>query len=399
MEENKSLVLSEWEKPEVLRKRIVKMLEIQKDVMKRGVDYDVIPGCKKPSLLKPGGELLMVTFRLSDRITFTKTLEDDGGISYEVITNIHTQGSDVYLGCGVGCASTNEEKYKWRKAVCPEEYNETDDHLKRTKWFKGDKWHDNQPYKVQQVRTNAADVANTVLKMAKKRSKLDGVMSTTAASRIYTQDIEDMAGDLQEMLKDEPTTDNPKTIITPTTEVKQAVTSKNKTERAMPSDEERKKGCLVSEKQGYFLIGQLKNNGVSEKDFLAFTKKKSVFFITWSERSKHNLKALLNVIKEQPEFFKQKKDVKKAPQQPVEVEEVHVVEKAKEMPVLDQETFLLGVEAMVKDSNFKDIGDAEFALQLTLGYEHFKDVKANAGEQQSVYAFLNTHIQPDQAGA
>jgi hypothetical protein len=37
-----------------------------------------------------------------------------------------------------------------------------------------------------------ADTFNTVLKMAKKRAYVDGILSATAASDIFTQDIEDM---------------------------------------------------------------------------------------------------------------------------------------------------------------------------------------------------------------
>src|SRR5690606_22905756 len=43
-----------------------------------------------------------------------------------------------------------------------------------------------------QVRTNPADVANTILKMAKKRAQVDAVITATAASDIFTQDIEDL---------------------------------------------------------------------------------------------------------------------------------------------------------------------------------------------------------------
>jgi hypothetical protein len=40
-----------------------------------------------------------------------------------------------------------------------------------------------------------ADTYNTVLKMAKKRAYIDGILSATAASDIFTQDIEDFPED------------------------------------------------------------------------------------------------------------------------------------------------------------------------------------------------------------
>jgi hypothetical protein len=51
---------------------------------------------------------------------------------------------------------------------------------------------DGRTEKKKQVRTNPADVANTILKMAKKRAQVDAVITATAASDIFTQDIEDL---------------------------------------------------------------------------------------------------------------------------------------------------------------------------------------------------------------
>jgi hypothetical protein len=86
------------------------------------------------------------------------------------------------LGEGIGECSSNEEKYKWRKAY-DEEWNATPENRRRIKFGK---------YKDKQVRTEPADVANTILKMAKKRAQVDAVITCTAASDIFTQDIEDL---------------------------------------------------------------------------------------------------------------------------------------------------------------------------------------------------------------
>jgi hypothetical protein len=49
-----------------------------------------------------------------------------------------------------------------------------------------------------QIRTEPADVANTVLKMAKKRAQIDLTLTATAASDIFTQDVEDIPDELRE---------------------------------------------------------------------------------------------------------------------------------------------------------------------------------------------------------
>jgi len=83
-----------------------------------------------------------------------------------------------------------EEKYKWRKPVCDQEFDEAPEDRKRLVWKKG---YDNKPdYQLKQVRTQPADLANTILKMANKRSLVAAVLNTTAASDIFTQDIEDI---------------------------------------------------------------------------------------------------------------------------------------------------------------------------------------------------------------
>ena len=100
-----------------------------------------------------------------------------------------SQQSGSFLGAGVGECSSNEEKYRWKKAVCDEEWDETPEDRKRNVWKKGYKKPNHQ---VKQVRTNSADVANTILKMAKKRALVDAVLTITAASDIFEQDIEDL---------------------------------------------------------------------------------------------------------------------------------------------------------------------------------------------------------------
>ena len=89
-------------------------------------------------------------------------------------------------GIGIGEASSDEEKYKWRRAVNDAEFNTTPASRRREKHGRG---YDGKPdYTIPQVRTNPADQANTVLKMAKKRSYTDLALTATAASEVFTQD-------------------------------------------------------------------------------------------------------------------------------------------------------------------------------------------------------------------
>jgi len=172
-----------------IRKQVNMLQDVMQSVMKKGSHYDVIPGAgDKPVLLKPGAEKIMMTFQLSGEPEITD-LSDEDSVRYRVKYRlISPSGRD--LGSGTGQCSTNEEKYKWRAAVCQEEFDETDSDRKRVKWRKGGRGR--PPYKVNQVRTEPEDLANTVLKMAVKRAMTAAVLQVTAASDMFEQDIEEL---------------------------------------------------------------------------------------------------------------------------------------------------------------------------------------------------------------
>lgn len=162
--------------------------EVMKAVMTPQVHYGTVPGCgDKPTLLKPGAEKIASTFRLAIE-PVVEDLSSGDEIRYRVSAKVTSQVNGAYLGSGIGEASTNEEKYKWRKVVSAAEWEATPEDRKRVKYARD--------YTTQQIRTNPSDVANTVLKMAKKRALIDAVLTITAASDCFTQDIEDLPEEL-----------------------------------------------------------------------------------------------------------------------------------------------------------------------------------------------------------
>ena len=169
-----------------IRAQVNRIQEVMKEVMQKGTHYGVVPGCgDKPTLLKAGAEKLMMTFRLAVDPEI-EDLSDSCVRRYRVKTRVTAQIDGTYLGSCVGECSSDEEKYSWREAVCKEEFEATDPSLRREKWKR------NLKAPLLQVHTNPADVANTILKMAKKRSLVDAVLTVTGASDIFTQDIEDI---------------------------------------------------------------------------------------------------------------------------------------------------------------------------------------------------------------
>jgi hypothetical protein len=169
-----------------VRAQVNLMQDVMAEVMRDGTHYGTIPGTKSKSLYKAGAEKLMATFRLAGDPEVTD-LSKDGEIAYRVKVRLSTANGQ-FIGAGIGECSSSEEKYSWRLAVCDEEFDETPENRRRIKFSK----YQGRVEKKRQVRTNPADVANTILKMAKKRAQVDAVITATAASDIFTQDIEDL---------------------------------------------------------------------------------------------------------------------------------------------------------------------------------------------------------------
>lgn len=170
--------------------------EVMRAVMKPEVHYGKIPGTDKPTLYKAGAEVLCMVFRIADTYEVTDMSTPDI-VRYRVnCIGVH-QGSGTVMGSGLGEASSGEEKYKWRKAVCKEEFDETPANMRRVKHARGK---GGTTYKQEQIRTEPADLANTILKMANKRAKMAMVLNVTAASDCFAQDLEDMDDALRDHL-------------------------------------------------------------------------------------------------------------------------------------------------------------------------------------------------------
>ena len=151
-----------------VRQQVNQIQYLMKEVLKPGEHYGAVPGCgKKPTLLQPGAEKISFMFHLVPTYEVRRYDMAGGHREYEVKCTLTSRDTGEVMGEGVGTCSTMESKYRYR-----------------SKWVNGSKVREENP--------DIADTWNTVLKIAKKRANVDAVKSTTAASDIFTQDIEDM---------------------------------------------------------------------------------------------------------------------------------------------------------------------------------------------------------------
>ncbi len=165
-------------------------------LMKEGFHFGVIPGCgKKPSLLKPGAELLSALFRLGVEYTVEEKDLPGGHKEYRITSTLYQLPNKIFIGQGVGSCSTMESKYQFRwentGEKLPKEYWEDHDNQA----IGGDQFAPRKTSKGWKIfkkkeHDNPADYYNTALKIGKKRAHVDAILTATAASDIFTQDEE-----------------------------------------------------------------------------------------------------------------------------------------------------------------------------------------------------------------
>jgi hypothetical protein len=178
--------------------------QLFKDKMKDGVHYGIIEGTQKPSLWQPGAELLAFAFRLRPEAAPGKPVVEveirpDGHlVAVATVMVTHIQTGEVW-GTGTALCSTMETKYAFRNSNLPIppaywELSKTDKAAALKLLPPDSKVKKvNQKWVAQQrsPNPNLADSFNTCIVMAKKRAFVQAVRGATAASDIFTIDVED----------------------------------------------------------------------------------------------------------------------------------------------------------------------------------------------------------------
>ncbi len=235
-----------------------KIIEIKNKAMKEGVHFGIIPGCQKPSLWKPGAEKMCQAFRLKPE--FETTSRDDpnrtvnwkkwdyknkkeiegttrGYIEYDSrCTLIHIPTGEVYAKNVSASCNNFESRYR---------------------------------------SLNPNDVKNTLTKMSEKRSLVAAVLIGTAASDIFTQDIEDIPqllnGDSEPLSNED--NERPKNKRDESTEVRTA-----------------------SERQVAYIKKLIKKKNITEKGFI---KEWEDYFESWDDIPFNIVNDILEWIREQ----------------------------------------------------------------------------------------------------
>jgi len=185
---------------------------LMKTHMTEGEHYGVIEGTKKPSLYKAGAEKICLIFQFTPRFETTERDLPGGHREYRTKCSLYTRAGLLMAECDAVC-STMESRYRYRNSErkCPkceqptiikgrEEYGGGWICFAKkggcgAKFRDGDQSIEGQqPGKIEHP--DPADYFNTAIKMSNKRAFVGAVLFATAASDIFTQDIEDMPEEL-----------------------------------------------------------------------------------------------------------------------------------------------------------------------------------------------------------
>lgn len=153
--------------------KIAGFQSIIKQTLKEGHDYGIIRGTSRQTLLKAGAEKIIMLLGLRSEFEVVEQIRDyeKGFFAYEVCCRLYKD--EVKITEGLGHCNTKENKY---------------------------------------VKLDGFSVANTVLKMAKKRSLVDASLTVASLSDIFTQDMEDLQDVIDKSEKDRVYTDGDGTI-------------------------------------------------------------------------------------------------------------------------------------------------------------------------------------------
>ncbi|HVG19863.1 MAG TPA: hypothetical protein VNI02_12505 [Blastocatellia bacterium] len=190
------------------------VVEFVRTVMREGVDYGVIPGTDKHTLLKPGAEKLCTLFGLTSRFEIIRSVEDWTGEDHQgepfffYLYRCQLWRGDRVISEGDGSCNSWEQKYRYREAQrkCPACGQAA---IIRGKDEYGGGWlcfrkrggcgakfdiedaviTGQQAGRV--MNENIADQVNTIQKMSQKRALIAATLLAVNGSEFFTQDNEE----------------------------------------------------------------------------------------------------------------------------------------------------------------------------------------------------------------
>jgi hypothetical protein len=166
--------------------KITQFQSIVKNTLNEGHDFGIIPGTFKPTLYKPGAEKILMLMGLTSEYDIIEKIDDyeKGVFAYTMKCTLYKNGQKITEG--VGSCNSKEDKYRWRMV------DEVDIPVGVDKSTLKSKTNTYGKLKYRIENNDIFSLANTILKMAKKRAQVDASLTVGSLSDVFTQDLEDM---------------------------------------------------------------------------------------------------------------------------------------------------------------------------------------------------------------
>lgn len=215
------------------------MAHIVKEIMVSGQHFGIVPGTgTKPTLLKPGAEMLSTFFGLQKSFAFLERTEDWTGADHNgepffyYLVRCDLTRNGMVIASGEGSCNSWEKKYRYRSGErqCPacgksgaiikgkEEYGGGWVCFGKkggcgAKFKAGDPTIESQSTGII-TNPDIYDLVNTILKMAEKRALVASTLLAVGASDFFTQDMEDILDAEWTERPPEPKTESPTELPT-----------------------------------------------------------------------------------------------------------------------------------------------------------------------------------------
>lgn len=163
-----------------------------KGEMKKGIDYGNVKGIEKPFLFKAGSEHLLNLYGLAPTLEDVRTIEDweKGIFCYTIKCKLIQIRSGKVVAEGIGSCNSKETKYRYLWVKGKMRTDELQAQMKDDGTGKWTKRYGKFVWLERKENPEPYSLANTILKMAKKRAVVDATLSATRTSGIFTQDEE-----------------------------------------------------------------------------------------------------------------------------------------------------------------------------------------------------------------
>lgn len=183
-EETRELVKAEAKVPirltevgiETIQHNMMMAEKLVMTVLERDVDYGRLPSTPQDGLWDPGASKIINAWNSYPDYTVLHHVEEDGLISYTILSHIISRESHEVVGSGIGACSTRETKYKYRWVPDPVNYGYTPEQIKALK-TKTKRTREGEIIDYRIENPEYGELVNTVAKMSAKRADVDAAQS------------------------------------------------------------------------------------------------------------------------------------------------------------------------------------------------------------------------------